>query len=234
VAVNGPDGLLTKVRDAGHAPFIPGVGRIASMVDLRLMLNGVASPQPSGLQVWLSRDDPAAERALGAALASSGITVLGRSSAAQAADELKKEGAVLALLLFLACGAVAVLVATGALLVAAFVGSRQRSAELASLRAVGVRRRLLRRGLLVENLAGVMVAAVAAIGAAAVAAVVVLPVLPMADEDSRVLTPDTSPDLTAFGWTVLGVCVWLAVLAVGVAVRQLRSSGADRIRDGGR
>ena len=89
-------------------------------------------------------------------------------------------------------------------------------------------------GLLVENLAGVLVAAVAAIGAAAVAAVVVLPVLPMADEDSLVLTPDTSPHLVAFGWTVVGVCVWLAVLAVGVAVRQLHSSGADRIRDGGR
>jgi hypothetical protein len=97
-----------------------------------------------------------------------------------------------------------------------------------------VRRGLLRRGLLVENLAGVLVAAVAAAGAAAVAAVVVLPVLPMADEDSKVLTPDTSPDLAAFGWTVLGICLWLAVLAVGVAVRQLRSSGADRIRDGGR
>jgi hypothetical protein len=234
VPVNGPDGVLTRVADAGRTEFVPEAGRAATMVDLQLMLNGVARPQPTGLQVWLSRDDPSAERALVSTLAASGVKVVDRASAAQAQDQLQREGAVLALLLFLACGAVAVLVATGALLVAAFVGSRQRSAELASLRAVGVRRGLLRRGLLVENLAGVLVAAVAATGAAAVAAYVVLPVLPMADEDSKVLTPDTAPDLGALGWTVVGVCLWLAVLAVGVAVRQLHSSSADRIRDGGR
>jgi hypothetical protein len=99
---------------------------------------------------------------------------------------------------------------------------------------VGVPRRRLRRALLLENLAGVLVALLAAAGAALVVAFVVLPVLPMADEGSTVLTPDTSPDLRTFGWSLLAVLVWLAVLAVLLAVRQLRSGTADRIREGGR
>ncbi|GAA4345643.1 FtsX-like permease family protein [Angustibacter luteus] len=234
VAITGTDGVATKVSGARRTAFVPGATGTVAMVDLDVMLRSVASPQPTGLQVWLSRDDPAAEKQLRQALATDGVVVTGRTSAADAEAVLQKEGAVLALLLFLACGAVALLVATGAQLVAAFVGSRQRAAELASLRAMGVQRGRLRRALLLENLAGVLVALLAAAVAALVAAYVVLPVLPMADEGSTVLTPDTSPDPAALVWSLVVVLVWLTVLAVLLAVRQLRSGTAERIREGGR
>jgi hypothetical protein len=127
-----------------------------------------------------------------------------------------------------------VLVAVGAMLVAAFVGARQRAAEVAALRAVGVRRRVLRRALLLENLAGVGIALACATAAAALAAVVVLPVLPLADEASSVLVLDASPDLLVGAWSVVGVAVVLAVVAVVVASAQLRGGVVDRMRDGAR
>ncbi|WP_460461468.1 FtsX-like permease family protein, partial [Angustibacter peucedani] len=234
VRVRGFDGVPTGVRQAGRAAFVPGLGRGGALVDLELVLRSVQGAQSDEQQVWLSRDDAGAERALRGALASSGITVTGRSTAAQALDVLDGEGAVLALLLFLACGAVAVLVAVGAVLVAAFVGSRARAAEVSALRSVGVRRRVLRRALLLENVAGVLVALVCAMVAALVAVVVVLPVLPLADEDSSVLVPRTTPDLLAGAWSAAGVTALLVVLAVLVATAQLRASSVERMREGAR
>ncbi len=234
IAVAGADGAPTRVRSAGTAAFVPGLGRDGVLVDLELALREVPTGSSDGVQVWLARDDPSAERALVADLAAAGVQVTARATSAEALRVLDREGAVLALLLFLACGAVAVVVALGAVLVAAFVGSRQRAAEVAALRAVGVRRPVLRRAMLVENLAGVGVAVVCAVGAAAVAGAVVLPVLPLADEDSAVVVADTAPALVAGVWSVLGVTALLAVVAVLVASAQLRGGSVDRIREGGR
>ncbi|MGN6612318.1 MAG: hypothetical protein ACTHLJ_11130, partial [Angustibacter sp.] len=216
------------------AAFVPGIGRQGVVVDLDLALRAVPTASSDSLQVWLSRDDPAAERALTSRLAASGVQVTDRASAQQALEVLNREGAVLALLLFLACGAVAVLVALGAVLVAAFVGSRQRAGEVAALRAVGVRRGLLRRAMLVENLAGVGVAVVGAVVAAAVTVAVVLPVLPLADEDSQVVVASTAPAVVAGAWSVVGVSVLLTVVAVLLASAQLRGGSVDRIREAGR
>ena len=234
IAVTGPDGSLTRVREAQVADFVPGIGRAGVVIDLELALRGVEHAPSDQLQVWLGRDDPVAEGALRAALARAAVVPTERHTSAQALHLLDREGAVLALLLFLACSAVAVVVAVGALLVAAFVGSRQRAAEVAALRAVGVRRRVLRRALLVENLAGVVVALALAVLAAVVAVVVVLPVLPLADEESAVLTLHTAPDLVAGAWSVLAVAALLTVLAVLVALAQLRGGSVDRMREGAR
>ncbi|MGN6302891.1 MAG: FtsX-like permease family protein [Angustibacter sp.] len=234
VAITGADGGPASVRRAGTAPFVPGLGRAGVVIDLDLALRSVPTASSDSLQVWLGRDDPAAERTLTSRLAASGVQVTDRASAQQALEVLNREGAVLALLLFLACGAVAVLVALGAVLVAAFVGSRQRAGEVAALRAVGVRRPVLRRAMLVENLAGVGVAVGCAVVAAAVTVLVVLPVLPLADEDSDVVVASTAPALVPGVWSVLGVSVLLAVVAVLLASAQLRGGSVDRIREAGR
>ena len=154
-------------------------------MDLELALRATDRTGSGDLQVWLDRDDPASEHALTAALAEQASRSPGERPQPAASRVFAKDGAVLALMLFLACGGVALLVSAGAMLVAAFVGGRQRATEAASLRAVGVPRRVVRRGLLVENLAGVGVALVGGAVAAAVAAWLVLPVLPLFDEASE-------------------------------------------------
>jgi hypothetical protein len=172
--------------------------------------------------------------ALVAALAEHGVTITGRAPAARAAGTLAKDGAVLSLMLFLICGGVALVVSAGAMLVAAFVGGRQRATEAASLRAVGVPRRVVRGGLLIENLAGAGVALIGGALAAAVAARVVLPVLPLFDAPSEYVGVSAAPDLAVGGWTMLAVALVLCGLATAVAAGQLRGGTVDRIREGTR
>ncbi|HEX8498104.1 MAG TPA: FtsX-like permease family protein, partial [Actinomycetales bacterium] len=176
---------------------------------------------------------PAAERALRTRLEAAGVSLGERAAAASGREVLRRDGAVLALLLFLACGAVAVVVAAGAMLVAAFVGARQRAAESASLRLVGVPAATVRTGLLVENLAGVGVALVAGGAAAALAAWAVLPVLPLFDEPSAMIDPRTTPDVGAGLLSLLAVALGLGAVAVAVALTQGRS-GTATIREGTR
>jgi hypothetical protein len=229
----GLDGALLRVR-GGATPFVPGLGRAGALVDLETALRSSSRVGNGDLQVWLDRDDRSSERALVAALRAHGVTVTGRTAAATERSVLAKDGAVLSLMLFLGCGAVALLVSAGAMLVAAFVGGRQRATEAASLRVVGVPRRVVRRGLLVENLAGVVVAIVGGAVAAAVATSAVLPVLPMFDQPSEYVTVSTAPLLGVGGWTVLVVAIVLSALAAVVAAGQLRGGTVDRIREGTR
>jgi hypothetical protein len=230
----GLDGGLLRVAPSTSVPFVPGLGRSGAIVDLGLALKVSGRTGNGGLQVWLDRDDPPWQRALTTALHDHGVTVTGSVRAADAASTLAKDGAVLSLILFLACGAVALVVSAGAMLVAAFVGGRQRATEAASLRVVGVPRRFVRRGLLVENLGGVGVALVGGAVAAAVAAVVVLPVLPLFDTPSAYVAVSARPDVSVGGWTLLVVAVLLAALATVVASGQLRGGTVDRIREGTR
>jgi hypothetical protein len=234
VAGIGLDGGLLQVATTSRLAFVPGLGQAGAVVDLELALRSSARTGYGASQVWLDRDDPGTERALTAALAEHGVNITGRTPASRAAGVLAKDGAVLSLMLFLACGGVALLVSAGAMLVAAFVGGRLRATEAASLRAVGVPRRVVRRGLLIENLAGVGVALAGGALAAAVAAAVVLPVLPLFDEPSEYVAVSAVPDLGVGGWTLLAVAVALSALATVVATGQLRGGTVDRIGEGTR
>ncbi len=226
-------GQPQRVQALRRNHFIAGLGRQGGVVDLSLASAALPEPAPGEPQVWLARDDPAAERTLRTRLAADGVVLGARTAAATDRAALARDGAVLALLLFLACGAVAVVVAAGAMLVAAFVGARQRAAESASLRLVGVPASTVRRGLLVENVAGVAVALVAGGVGALVAALAVLPVLPLFDEPSAVLGPTTTPDVVAGLVSLAAVGAGLVGVAAVVALTQGRS-GVDLIREGTR
>ncbi|HET8616261.1 MAG TPA: FtsX-like permease family protein [Actinomycetales bacterium] len=230
----GLDGGLLRVARTSPVAFVPGLGSSGAIVDLDLALRGTARTGNGDLQVWLDRDDPVFERSLTTALRHDGVTVTGRTAAQSEQSALAKDGAVLSLLLFVACGGVALIVSAGAMLVAAFVGGRQRATEAAGLRVVGVRRLVVRRGLLIENLAGVGVALVGGAVAAVVAARVVLPVLPLFDQPSEYVGVSAAPDLPVGLWTLLAVAAVLATLAVVVASGQLRGGTVDRIREGTR
>lgn len=228
----GIDGRPTRFSTLHRTAYIPRLGSDAVMVDLDLALRLDDSASLGDREVWLSRDDPSAEAALRSALKKDDITVLRRETRGQLERVYAGDGAVLALRLLLVCGACAVVVAVGALLVAAYVGRRQRAYEVAAMRVVGIRRRTVRSLLLRENVGTVLVALVCGAAAALVATWVVLPALPQFDDPSAFVQVRYAPD-AATAWAAVG---GLGLLLVGVglvvAVLQLRTGRSDRLREG--
>ncbi len=228
----GMSGAATRYRVAGVADYVPRAGDDALLVDLGLALRLDDDAVLGDRQVWLSRDDPDAERALRASLKKAGVAVGGRETQGHLERVYAGDGAVLALRLLLVCGAAAVVVAVGALLVAAYVGRRQRAYEVAALRVAGLRRRTVRSLLLRENVGTVLVALVCGALAATVATWVVLPALPQFDDPSPFVEVRYAPD-AASAWAAIGG-LGLLLVAVGLAVAalQLRSGRPDRLREG--
>jgi putative ABC transport system permease protein len=232
VTSDGLSGTDTRYRAVRTGPFVPRVGRAGLLVDLGLALRQATSAPEGDRQVWLSRDDRAAERRLTHALAAQNIRVLSRETSAAAERRYAGDGAVLALRLLLVCGAAAVVVAVGALLVAAYVGRRQRAYEVAALRVVGLSRRTVRAMLLRENLGTVLVSLASGGAAALVATWVVLPSLPQFDNASDTVAVRYAPD-AASGWAALGgLGLILGAVGLAVAALQLRAGRSDRLREG--
>lgn len=232
VTSTGLSGTDTRYRAVRTGAFVPRAGRAALLVDLELALRQTASAPEGDRQVWLSRDDRTAERALTRALARRDIRVLSRETSAAVERRYAGDGAVLALRLLLVCGAAAVVVSVGALLVAAYVGRRQRAYEVAALRVVGLSRRTVRAMLLRENLGTVFVSLATGGAAALVATWVVLPSLPQFDNASDTVAVRYTPDAVS-GWAALGgLGLVLGAVGLAVAVLQLRAGRFDRLREG--
>jgi putative ABC transport system permease protein len=231
-STDGLDGATLRYLTSNHVAYVPRLGASAVLVDLGLALKLDPVSTFGDREIWLSRNDPTAERHLRAALAKDGVTVFSRENRGQLERVYAGNGAVLALRLLLVCGAAAVVVAVGALLVAAYVGRRQRAYEVAALRVVGVRRRTLRALLLRENVGSVVVALLCGAAAALIATWVVLPALPQFDDPPEFAPVRYAPDAAA-GWiAVLGLGLLLVVVGLAVAALQLRTGRSDRLREG--
>jgi hypothetical protein len=228
----GLDGKSTRYTTSHQTAYIPRLGKDAALVDLDLALRLDEDAVLGDREVWLSRDDPTAEAALRQALKKDDVTVQRRETRGGLERVYAGDGAVLALRLLLVCGASAVLVAVGALLVAAYVGRRQRAYEVAALRVVGVRRRTVRALLLRENVGTVLVALICGAVAALAATWVVLPALPQFDDPSAFVEVRYVPDATTVWAAVGGLGLLLVGVGLAVAVLQLRSGRFDRLREG--
>jgi len=228
----GLSGATTRFREAATVDFAPRAGSRAVVVDLELALRLTGEAPLGDRQVWLSRLDSSAEEALVGALEKKEIAVIARETGSSLERRYAGDGAVLALRLLLVCGAAAVVVAVGALLVAAYVGRRQRAYEIAALRAVGLRRHTVRGLLLRENLGTVLVALACGALAAAIATWTVLPSLPQFDSPSATIAVRYTLD-PASAWAALGgLAVLLGGVGLAVAVLQLRTGRPDRLREG--
>ncbi len=79
-STTGMSGAATRYRAAAVADYVPRAGNDAVLVDLGLALRLDDDAVLGDRQVWLSRDDPEAERALRAALKKAGVAVGGREA----------------------------------------------------------------------------------------------------------------------------------------------------------
>ena len=228
----GVSGRATRYAVSRVVDYAPRAGDQAVIVDLELALRLDDDAQVGDQQVWLSRSDPGDEQALVEALRRADIKVQSRETAAGLERVYAGDGAVLALRLLLVCGAAAVVVSVGALLVAAYVGRRQRAYEVAALRAVGLRRRTVRALLLRENVGTVLVALACGALASLIAVWAVLPALPQFDADSPSIPVRYAPVASA-GWLAVGaLAALLVVVGLTVATLQLRAGRSDRLREG--
>jgi len=137
------DGSELDVNGSIQVSAIPGVGTNAVMVDLTDALRAESLPDYYSIkQVWLSAAAGSAP-AIISRLRQEGIHVLSDRTERSKELAFEQDGPTLAFKLFLVVGLASALLATGSLLFAVAVVTRQRAVEAVALRSVGVPRRTL-------------------------------------------------------------------------------------------
>lgn len=222
---NGRD---VQAVSAGANTILPFVGSRGSLTGLQALTRSAQQlADDANWAVWLGPDAPpdAIER-----LTAAGITVDGVRTQAERLDQLDREGPALALRLLLVCAVVGSLLAAGALAISVAVTGRRRSYELAALRAVGVPRRSLLRGCVLEQalLLGTGLAVGVPVGL--VVARLALPLLPQTS--SATLLPLTVDIQTAavLAFTVVTAALLLLTAVIG-GIALLRQAVPERLRE---
>ncbi|HEY3010883.1 MAG TPA: FtsX-like permease family protein [Micromonosporaceae bacterium] len=181
-------------------------------------------------EVWANANAPAD---LDRRLARAGVQVLRTQTMADELDRLGRRAPALGLWLYLLAGGAAVLLAIGVVLLSAYVGADGRRYELAALRVAGVRRRLLRRGVLREQLALLGMPLVVGFAVGVAGAILMLPGIPLVAVDTVQPEVRYEPGLGALPAAVAVSVVGLA-FAVIVVLRTLRRATPDRLREDAR
>lgn len=209
--------------------LLPRLGRVGALADLdEALAHRGASLSPPDLQVWLG---PSAPPDALARLRAAGLSITATSSLDQRLAALDRDGAALALRLFVVAAGTALALAAGALLANAYVTARRRSYELAALRVLGASHRALvraaRRELLAYVAVGLVLGAPVGVGAASLAA----PALDQVSGGSAGPPLDYAPSWAALGLLLTGALVVLTVLAQLGAHRVVRLATPDRLRE---
>jgi hypothetical protein len=227
----GLDGGTINVRPVATVDALPGVGAGSTMVNLTAAERVQQGPmQFTTLEVWLAAGAPSD---IVRRLAAAGIYPIGQRSAVAQEATLSATGVSLAYALFLYAAIAALALALGSTVVVVVAAARRRADELASLQAVGVARRSLRRALLIEQGLVVGVGAVLGLAAGVGAAALALPSIP--EFTSLGAGPPLGYTLpaAALGVTLLVIVASLAA-TVGIAARlTVRHGSATSLGGGG-
>jgi putative ABC transport system permease protein len=236
LAVHGIDGAPASCQPVGTIPLMPGLGTGVLLTDLDLAISSTAPVLTNSTAgVWLRTEDPAAERSVSQALAAAGIAVTGRTTAAAQQAGYDRSPPAWAIQAALASAVVAALIAALMVVIAGYATEPVRSYDLAALRLLGVSARTVRRGVLVEQLAGVLVAALVGVVVGLVGARLALPSVPLFLDQAAVPRPLYGLSAGAVRAVLLAtVAVLVVLVAAGYAATRLigRRVGPDRLREG--
>lgn len=222
------DGVDTSYTAVGATPLIPGAGGPGLLIDLRLAIRtATAGLQDSTTEVWLGHDSPARERALTAALARNGVTVLSRDSTARHAAALDATAPAWAMQLALVTAALAVLIAALVVVMSSTAARRSRVYDASAMALVGVRQATLRRVALVEQAVAALLAVLAGVFGAHLA----LPAIPIFVQNAEVPAV-----LLPIAWGRAAVATLAALVVLGtvsatVALALVRRLGLVQLRD---
>jgi hypothetical protein len=221
VTVVGLDGGTIGATAVGQVPSLPRVGRDASLVDLGLAQRFLSGPMADvTTEVWLSTEAPAD---LDSRLAAQGITVLAVDSSRSRSEELDRSGPALAFSLFLVSAVAAGVIAVGTTVFAVIVSARRRRREFASMQAVGVPRRVLRRSVVLEQILTVGTALVLGAASGLVATALAVGSVPEFTGGTSGPPLDVGIPVVATTLTVVGLAGSLAVAVLCGALATVRS-----------
>ncbi len=215
-----------------HAPRLPRAGEHGLLFDLDLAVRlasgsaGLADAADLRYEVWAAADAPAG---LDRKLADSGVRVLRTQTIDSELEQLGRKAPALGFRLFLLAGVAAAGLALGMVLLSSRLGASERRAEIAALRATGVRARVLRRALRRERLASLVLPLIIGMATGLGSALLMLPGLALvtASVTSRqidlwqVVMP--RPQLAALPLAVAGAL--LVVLAGMLSAGRLARGG---------
>lgn len=205
------DGNPLNAAAIAALPTLPLVGTNGAIVDLRLAQRELAGPVlDSTDQVWLARgaspDILRRLRAMGVA-----IDVTRRASTVRA--NLDRSGPALGYDLMLIISPIAALLALGTIMFGIVSDSRRRRGDLRALRVAGIRPRIVRRSLLLENLAVMATALVVGFGIGVGALALALPALPEFVAGTDALPVPTGVPLVAVGVAAIALALLFVVAA---------------------
>jgi hypothetical protein len=231
IQVPGLDGNPLDVDDSVVAVSLPQVDRDGVMVDLTLAQRAQTNVASAATQqqVWLS---PSAPAGLRDRLTAAGLTIVGSTSATDQQRTYDHSGPTYAIQVFLVMAAVAGLLAAGIALAQGLISARRRAYELASLRVVGVPRRILRRGALAEQALIVAVGLAVGVGSGlggGLFAARRLPFFVRADQGPPIVSTVPAELIVVL---VAGLFVLFAAACFVVEAAALRQAGVARLREG--
>jgi hypothetical protein len=219
---------VVPVAVAGSPAVLPAVlddGVLIDITGLRQQLPAFDSE--ASWAIWLGPHAPpdALDR-----LRAAGLVIEPGASYASRLDELGRQGPALALRLLVVCAIVGSILAVGGTAIAIASTGRRRTFELASLRAVGIRRRTLLSSCILEQLLLLGAAVLLGVPAGYLAARWALPSVPeFAD-----LTPVSlsyRPALAGIALFALVFGLLLAGTAVLAGRALLRAAAPSRLRE---
>ncbi|HET8641775.1 MAG TPA: ABC transporter permease, partial [Pseudonocardiaceae bacterium] len=219
---------------AGSVSRLPRAGTHGLLFDLDYAVRSaehtasLADSTQLRYEVWAGAGAPAD---LTGRLTAEGLRVLRTESVAGVRDQLGRRAPALGLRLYLLAAAAAVALAVGVVVLTAYVGADARRYELAALRVAGVRRALLRWGVLREYGALLGLPLLVGFAVGATGAVLMLPGIPLVTVDRPAGDIGWRPGPGALP-VALAVCLAGLLLTLAIVLRMLRRATPDRLREG--
>lgn len=216
---------FTVKRWARVLPSVLADGLIVDVRFLREQLPDFANE--AQWSIWLGPGAP--PNAL-AKLRNAGLTLQHNTTTHARTVQLGRQPPALALFLLLACAIIGAAVGVGGTAIAVAATARRRSFETAALRVIGVPRRALYRGGVLEQILLLGAAAVLGVPAGAVAAWLAMPVIPEFSTPTPILLHYTPPAAPIIGCAV-GFVVLVCLAAAMAARAVLRQARPTRLRE---
>ena len=213
------------VADVSVLPSVQDAGLLVDLSAIRAQLPGF-DPEASWA-IWLG---PKAPPDALARLRAAGLVVDPPQTERSRQAELARQGPALALRLLVICAIVGAILAVGGTAIAIASTGRRRSFELASLRALGIGRRVLLRGAIAEQLLLLGAAVLLGVPAGYLAARWAMPSIPEF-ADSTPVRLHFEPALTGVLIFAAVFCVLLAVTAVLAGQLLMRAAAPSRLRE---
>jgi hypothetical protein len=221
-------GFAAPLRVVGAPAVLPSVLDSGVLVDLAAVRAQLpAFDDEASWSIWLGPDAPsdAIDRLRAAGL----VLDLGKTASGRA-GELGRQGPALALRLLVVCAIAGSILAVGGTAIAIASTGRRRSFELASLRAVGIRRRTLLGACILEQLLLLGAAVVLGVPAGYLAARWSMPAIPeFADRTPVALS--YSPALLGVVLFTLAFVLLLGITAVLAGRALLQAAAPARLRE---